>query len=361
MEMPLRAHESRAELDELYVRGMERLIEVVQDLSLARDMPTLQGIVRTAARELTRADGATFVLREGDNCFYADEDAIAPLWKGLRFPMETCISGWVMQHRLPAVIPDIYKDERIPVAAYQPTFVKSLVMVPIRRQDPIGAIGNYWARRHLPTARELQLLRALADSTAVAMESISIVSDLEQHVRRRTSDLEAANAEIRQLSLADELTGLHNRRGFFILAEQIRKAAARLSKSVFLLFIDADGLKKVNDSLGHEAGDAMLRDIADVLRATFRKSDVVARLGGDEYCVFGMHDGQDPGTAKRRLETAIAEFNAASTRPYRLAASSGVFSFDAGEAYSLEDVVTRADKSMYEEKRERKRLAAGAA
>ena len=87
-----------------------------------------------------------------------------------------------------------------------PTFVKSLALVPIRTLDPIGAIGNYWARRHRPTDLEVHVLQALADSTAVALESIRILNDLEAHVRQRTSDLELANARISQLSLVDELS-----------------------------------------------------------------------------------------------------------------------------------------------------------
>src|SRR5262245_29283988 len=96
--------------DRVYVRGIERLVEVVQDLSTARTLEDIQKIVRTAARELTGADGATFVLRDGDKCFYADEDAIGPLWKGMRFPLTACISGWAMLNKRPAVIQDIYAD-----------------------------------------------------------------------------------------------------------------------------------------------------------------------------------------------------------------------------------------------------------
>lgn len=126
-----------------FVEGMERLLRAVQELSLARSLADIQRIVRTSARELTGCDGATFVLRENDKCYYADEEAIAPQWKGNRFPIEACISGWAMLNRDAAVIPDIYVDPRIPHGIYRPTFVKSLVMVPIRRLDPIGAIGNY--------------------------------------------------------------------------------------------------------------------------------------------------------------------------------------------------------------------------
>ena len=93
-------------------------------------------IVRKAARALTGADGATFVLRDNGHCYYADEDAIEPLWKGKRFPMGLCISGWVMLNCQPTTIEDIYSDPRIPADAYRPTFVKSLAMVPIRTRSP---------------------------------------------------------------------------------------------------------------------------------------------------------------------------------------------------------------------------------
>jgi signal transduction histidine kinase len=189
-------------MDAAYVTGMERLVAVVQELSLARDLDTIMQIVRKAARELTGADGATFVLRDNGNCYYADEDAIEPLWKGKRFPLEACISGWAMLHREPVAIEDIYKDARIPHDAYRPTFVKSLVMVPIRQIDPVGSIGNYWARPHKPTEQQIRLLQALADSTSIAMQNVELLSTLEARVAERTSQLEAANRELEAFSYA---------------------------------------------------------------------------------------------------------------------------------------------------------------
>ena len=116
---------------------MEKLVGAVQQLSQAqRRLTPSPPIVREAARELTGADGATFVLRDGDQCYYADENAIGPLWKGKRFPIDACISGWVMRNGRPAMIEDIYGDTRISVDAYRSTFVKSLAMVPIRRDGP---------------------------------------------------------------------------------------------------------------------------------------------------------------------------------------------------------------------------------
>jgi two-component system CheB/CheR fusion protein len=165
-----------------YAGAAEHLVGVVQALSQARDVATIQDIAKTAARELTGADGATFVLRDGAKCYYADESAISPLWKGQRFPLGVCISGWVMMNGKSVVIEDIYADPRIPADAYKLTFVKSLVMVPIRRKLPIGAIGNYWAVRWRPTDRDVEILQALADMTSVAMENVHLDAELRRTV-----------------------------------------------------------------------------------------------------------------------------------------------------------------------------------
>lgn len=185
-----------------YNHPMERLVSVIQELSLARTLEAVIAIVRRTARALTGADGATFILRDGDQCYYVDEDAISPLWKGQRFPMSACISGWAMINRQQVTIEDIYTDPRIPVEAYRPTFVKSLVMVPIRTINPIGAIGNYWAERRQPEPLEIKLLQALADTTAVALENVQVYTELEARVRARTRELEHAYKEMEAFSYA---------------------------------------------------------------------------------------------------------------------------------------------------------------
>lgn len=186
--------------DDAAPRGMQLLVTVVQRLSLARDLPTIMDIVRRAARALVNADGATFVLREGDLCFYAEEDAIGPLWKGKRFPLTACISGWSMLNHQAVPIEDIYQDERIPHDAYRPTFVKSLVMTPIRTLDPTGAIGVYWAQRHRATQEEIELLKALADSTSIAIEAADVFANLERKVAERTTEVGLRNAELAVLN-----------------------------------------------------------------------------------------------------------------------------------------------------------------
>jgi response regulator RpfG family c-di-GMP phosphodiesterase len=187
--------------------------DLILKLSTARGMEEIMAIVRQDLRGLIGADGVTFVLHEGSKCFYAEEDAISPLWQGQRFPMETCISGWAMLNRSMAVIEDIYTDERIPHAAYRPTFVKSLVMTPVRQDDPVAAIGAYWARRHVPSDKELRLLQTIANGAAVAMTNVQLFNSL---VAAQEEAVKAKDAIILAMgSLAetrDNETGNHVRR-----------------------------------------------------------------------------------------------------------------------------------------------------
>jgi signal transduction histidine kinase len=240
---------------ETYVRGMESLVEVVQDLSLARSLEAVMAIVRSAARRLTGADGATFVLREQEYCVYADEDAISPLWKGSRFPMTSCISGWAMMNRRSAVIEDVYDDDRIPQAVYKATFVKSMAMVPIRAADPIGAIGNYWAVHHRPTDTEVRLLQALADSTAVAMENVRVYDELEEMVEERTAELRTANARLDR--------SLQSMRDFVaIAAHDLRAPVASVNMAAKTL------QTQVDDSKRTQLVDIMERQSAHLVRLT---------------------------------------------------------------------------------------------
>ncbi len=183
------------EIKELNLR-LETLIKSIQQLSSAQTLDSVKEIVATAARKLIGADGATFILKEGDCCFYVNEDAIRPLWKGKKFPMNACISGWAMEHKKPVAIEDIFSDERIPIEVYSETFVKSLAMVPINIHEPIGAIGNYWKETYSPTQTEMQLLQTLADASARALENIRLYAEMENRVIQRTEQLRAVNKEL---------------------------------------------------------------------------------------------------------------------------------------------------------------------
>ena len=293
-------------------------IGIVEQLSLARSMASVMVIVRRAARWLTQADGAAFVLRDNGYCHYADEDAIAPLWKGQRFPMDQCISGWAMLNRKPVVIEDVFSDPRVPITAYEPTFVRSLVMVPIRTQDPIGAIGTYWARHRQPTADEVDLLQALADTTSVAIENVQLQAGLERRVRERTEELRLANEELEAFSSSvshDLRNPLNAIDGFSALLEMdlsvqpeaqsrrqlahVREAARRMSTIIDDLLVLArvgrGELRRERTDLGEMAREVM----ANLQRASPGRTvafDVAPGLCAD--C--------DPGLVRIVLENLLS-------------------------------------------------------
>ena len=146
-------------------------------LAGAETIGEVEVILRGSARAGVGAHGATVVRLEGDHCYYADEDAMSPLWKGQRFPVRQCISGWSMLHRQTVVVPDIRVDDRIPQDAYRPTFVRSLMMVPIRVGAPVGAIGVYWADLHRASADEVELIERLAGAADVALARVATTTD----------------------------------------------------------------------------------------------------------------------------------------------------------------------------------------
>lgn len=171
--------------------------------------------------------------------------------------------------------------------------------------------------------------------------------------RRRFADVQALAA----LSLTDELTGLNNRRGFLVLAEQQVKLAQRKEHKLSLLFIDVDGLKAINDTHRHQAGDRVLRETAEILRQTFRSSDILARLGGDEYCVLVIDDPSGAGAAIERLLNNVERRNAADRgAPAALSLSVGAVDIDPAAGIRVEDWLDIADKRMYEQKLAKRRM-----
>jgi diguanylate cyclase (GGDEF)-like protein len=170
---------------------------------------------------------------------------------------------------------------------------------------------------------------------------------LEQEIQERLK----AEAEVKQLSLTDELTGLYNRRGFFLLADQQLKLARRTKTSYCILFADLDGLKKINDTLGHEMGDRMIVDAAQILNQTFRDADIIARMGGDEFVLFLPIFSSISDDFYLRLQSNIDRLNQQPERAYILSISLGVRPGDFNNDFSLEQLVAQADKLMYEHKR----------
>ena len=165
------------------------------------------------------------------------------------------------------------------------------------------------------------------------------------------TDLMRGRDELKRLALTDELTGLHNRRAFLSLAEHALKVAQRNRSECLLFYADLDGLKKINDTLGHHTGSAVIAEAAVILRSVFRDSDIVARVGGDEFAVLAIANPvAKADIILNRLSTKLSTFNNSEDRPYKLSLSVGVAAFRPGCGKSVQHLMREADEEMYEQK-----------
>lgn len=180
--------EAAREVERRYKDGL-KLTDINRTLVGTLEFDQVTEIVCRAARELTGADGATFVLRENACVRYVAESAIAPLWKGQEFPIECCISGWAMLHAETVTIENIQADPRIPVEAYSPTFVKSMLMTPVGPGAPVASIGVYWAQPHQASAYEVELLQSLASAADLALAGVRAY----EQARQAWAEAEQAN------------------------------------------------------------------------------------------------------------------------------------------------------------------------
>ena len=175
------------------------------------------------------------------------------------------------------------------------------------------------------------------------------------HVAHDINQRKLAEDTAQAMALTDELTGLYNRRGFMALAEQQLRTIVRLKKGAAVIFADLDGMKHINDTLGHQQGDEALKETSRILKKTFRGSDIIARLGGDEFVVLAMENGNFRAELLiDRLQTNIQSANAEGSRPFALSISTGISRFNPENVVALETLLSRADALMYENKQKKK-------
>ncbi|HMG55271.1 MAG TPA: ATP-binding protein [Kofleriaceae bacterium] len=265
-----------------YIRGMEQLVRVVQQLALVRDVAAILAIVRRAARELTGADGASVVLRDADHGYRADEDAIAP-GDAEPPPPAGRIGSWALRQRETVALDDAAGDDHVP-AELRASALRSLVTVPLQRLGRSGAITAFWTTRHRASDSALRLLDALGDATAVAMSNVELWTRLETRLTERAAQLEATNRELEAFSYAvshDLRAPLRAIRGFSqILVEdhadslgggrryldRIRDAAGRMAILIDDLLRFSQLASSELDRRGFDLA-AQARDVVDELRA----------------------------------------------------------------------------------------------
>ena len=251
-------------------------------------------------------------------------------------PSAYALLGWRPEDLVGTRAVDLcHPDDEAPAVALQPAASGATVTVTRR---VLRADGGYvWVE---------SVARLVADPSGTDLEIQSSMRD----VTRRLADAAALAA----LALDDELTGLHNRRGFVTLADHQLKMAARAGRTTPLLFIDVDGMKSINDTLGHKVGDQALIDVAQFLRASCRASDLIARIGGDEFCILLIDDGAGDVVADRTL-AKLRSGPPKGEQPYCLTLSVGVANLAPGSG-TIEELMEQADAAMYQDKIAARRL-----
>jgi diguanylate cyclase (GGDEF)-like protein/PAS domain S-box-containing protein len=207
-----------------------------------------------------------------------------------------------------------------------------------------GNAAHYEYRSSRDGRYFLQSFSPVKDSEGI-VNAVTVVSkDISERIKMEE--------ELRSLSLTDQLTGLYNRRGFITLADQYLKVLDRQKQGIFLLYADLDKLKWINDELGHSEGDRAIIEAAKILRDNYRKSDIVARMGGDEFVVLPVgNTGDSIDLITSRLRKALDDINSRGEFSFKLSLSVGIAYYDPEHPCSIEELITKADKMMYEQKR----------
>jgi len=230
-------------------------------------------------------------------------------------------------------------------------------LVSERQVERLGTISMDWMGAPLKVEDALigvMAVQIYTPGTHYDQEDLNLLefvsTQVAQAIQRKRMD-----EEIRSLSFTDDLTGLYNRRGFTLLAEQEVKLAHRINRPMLLFFCDVDSLKGINDAHGHAQGDLALQEVSAILKETFREVDIIARLGGDEFVVLGLDAIQESAEAiSARMQTAIDLRNRQGHRPYQLNLSMGIAHCDPASSCTVSDLIVQADALMYNQKQARK-------
>lgn len=179
------------------------LFKWIRILASARTITALAECVVDAATALLGAQGAAFVVRDGEFCQYVEMNAIAPKWwKSQRFPLNACVCGWTILNARPAIVPDVFNDDRVPGRCYLGSEIKSLLAVPIGGKNALGAMPVYWDNPHQPTEGEIAIATSLADAAATMIDNLRLVTSLERaksEAEQRAAENERLNEHLRQV------------------------------------------------------------------------------------------------------------------------------------------------------------------
>jgi diguanylate cyclase (GGDEF)-like protein len=210
-----------------------------------------------------------------------------------------------------------------------------------------------------PNLNDIYLFESLVVEISCALKLAALMKarqGIENRLRTALEELEKYNEQLSNISETDELTKLLNRRGFLNRARHMLSVARRMKRDGTFFFADLDGLKKINDTYGHEEGDNAIKTVAAILSKAFRESDVLARLGGDEFTIFTLNTTTDMlDTFERRIAAYVDEYNQISKKSYNVSVSVGAVPFRHTDVTDIESLMNQADILLYEKKKQKKK------
>ena len=315
---------------------LEVLFHITRDLTASLDLQKVLRTVVDRALAITGAEGVTVFERNdetGELTNYRVTAAVSERLGNMPAPRPEGLTVAVAQGGEAAFINDVVKNTLYQGTAYAD--LRAIASVPlIFEGQVVGVMNVLYAQPHEFDDEEMQLLKALADTAALAVHNA------------------AMHERITRLAVTDELTGLANRRRFMELLRQEVQRARRYSRPLTLLMIDLDRLKQINDTHGHAAGDAMLRGVAESLRASVRATDYGARLGGDEFAALLPETGHaEAQVIAERIRASVEKFRTLiNEATIQSTVSIGLVSRAAGEVTDLPSFIHQADDALYRAK-----------
>lgn len=311
--------------------------EVVQQ---GIDLSSIMDLVTQRSQQITNADGASIELIEKDELVYSAASGIAKKFLGLRLNIKNSLSGECIKSKLPLLSNNIEIDDRVNKEACRQIGLNSMIVIPlISSGTTVGVLKVLSKSVDHFSQESIKILEFMSDLIAAAMFN-AIHNNKSELFYRATHDY---------------LTGISNRASFYDRLRQKLSQALKYNDTFAIIALDLDGLKEINDNYGHRAGDAAIKEVASRISNKLFSSDTLARLGGDEFGVI-----VEKSISRDDIKSLIQQIDTEITKPFEfenqdilLKASIGYALFNE-DGVELEDLIEKADKAMYEEKKSRK-------
>lgn len=326
---------------------LEKILKIQTELSAAKpEVPFLLDLITLRAKELVSAEGTVFELVEDNDLVYRAASGSASNQIGLRLKVSGSFSGLSLQSKQALYCVDSEEDNRVNRDACRVVGLRSMIVVPLYFDlEVLGVLKVYSSKP-----------RAFAESDIQALDLLSGTMSAVLHNAHRWAEREKKLQSISYLASHDALTGIYNRSAFY---DYLRRGISQLHSneiSLMVAMFDLDGLKQVNDTYGHAAGDFYISKFAKRLLNLIHENDVLARLGGDEFglIIVNSKSKEDKHTSISNMTKLVEGEVIFESTHLQIKASMGIAHFPE-DGMDLETLIAKADERMYANKRERKK------